>query len=209
MSEDKPIKAVLIGEECVGKTSLFYKILESEFNQEYNPTLVSDYCQRAICVDNKDHLFKLFDTPGQERFRSLNRIFINSSKIIIIVFEIDKKESFNQVDFWYNFTKEILGDDGYIIALVGNKADLYNQQEVSDEEIEKKAKELKAKFTITSAKEYDGFKKFFDDLLKDYINKYHPEECKECYTSTTKEIKFQKEQAKKRKKMFKEICIVC
>ena len=209
MSEDKPIKAILIGEECVGKTSLFYKILESEFNQEYNPTLVSDYCERAICVDNKDYLFKLFDTPGQERFHSLNRIFINSSKIIIIVFEIDKKESFNQVDFWYNFTKEILGDDGYIIALVGNKADLYNQQEVSDEEIEKKAKELKAKFTITSAKEYDGFKKFFDDLLKDYINKYHPKECKECYTSTTKEIKFQKEQAKKRKKMFKEICIVC
>ena len=152
MSEDKPIKAILIGEECVGKTSLFYKILEFEFNQEYNPTLVSDYCERAICVDNKDYLFKLFDTPGQERFRSLNRIFINSSKIIIIVFEIDKKESFNQVDFWYNFTKEILGDDGYIIALVGNKADLYNQQEVSDEEIEKKAKELKAKFTITSAK---------------------------------------------------------
>ena len=65
--------------------------------------------------------------------------------------------------------------------MVGNKADLYKQQEVSDEEIEKKAKELNAKFTITSAKEYDGFK----NLLKDYIYKYNPKECKECHTSTT------------------------
>ena len=147
--------------------------------------------------------------PGQEQYRSLNRLFINKCQIILFIFEINKKKSFNEVDFWYNLVKEVLGENGYIIALVGNKADLYNQQEVSDEEIEKKANELNAKFTITSAKENDGFKKFFDDLLKDYINKYHPKECKECYTSTTKEIKYQKEQAKKRKKMFKEICIVC
>ena len=209
MSEDKPIKAILLGEQHVGKTNLFNKVLETEFKEEYNPTVASNYCQRAICVDNKDYLFNLWDTIGDERFRSLIKAFVKDSQIILIVFEIDKKESFNQVDFWYNLVKEILGEDEYIIALVGNKADLYKQQEVSDEEIEKKAKELNAKLNITSAKEYDGFKKFFDDLLKDYINKYHPEECKECYTSTTKEIKYQKEQAKKRKKMFKEICIVC
>ena len=207
MSEDKPIKAILLGEDGVGKTNLFRMVLESEFNPEYFPSYSAEKCDRAICIDNKDYLFYLWDTPGQEKFRSLNGIFINRSHVILIVFEINKRESFNQIDFWYNLVKEILGNDGYIIALVGNKSDLYLQQEISDEEIEKKAKELKTKFIIMSAKNnYGDFKMFFDDLLKDYINKYHPEESKKCLTPTTKRIKLEKERKKKKKEFFRKIC---
>ena len=172
----------------------------------YYYTLSALFCQRAICVNNKDYLFNLWDMTGQEQYCSLNRLFINKCQIILFIFEINKKKSFNEVDFWYNLVKEVLGEDGYIIALVGNKADLYNQQEVSDEEIEKKANELNAKFTIVSAKEYDGFKKFFDDLLKDYIYKYNPKECKECHTSTTQKIKDQKERAKKKRETYRKMC---
>ena len=183
MSEDNLIKVILLGEAGVGKTNLCEISLGIKFNQEYSPTLSPNKYRGKICVDNKDYLYNLWDTPGQERFRSLTRLFINNSQIILIVFEINKKESFNQIDFWYNLVKEILGNDGNIIALVGNKADLYNQREVSDEEIEKKAKDLNAKFTVISAKnDYRDFKKFLDDLLKDYFYKYHPEEYKKSYT---------------------------
>ena len=207
MSEDKPIKVILLGEAGVGKTNIFGMVMEREFNPEYLSTISASYCVRAICVDNKDYLFYLWDTPGQEKFRSLNRIFINRSHVILIVFEINKRESFNQIDFWYNVVKEILGNDGYIIALVGNKSDLYEQQEISNEEIEKKANELKTKFIIMSAKNnYGNFKIFFDELLKDYINKYHPEESKECLTPTTKRIKLEKELKKKKRDFFRKIC---
>ena len=60
----------------------------------------------------------------------------------MIVFSKISKHSFQEIDYWYKATKEILGEDGYIIALVGNKSDLFEMQEVSDEEIEEKAKEL-------------------------------------------------------------------
>ena len=82
MSEDKPIKAILLGEQHVGKTNLFNKVLETEFKEEYNPTVASNYCQRAICVDNKDYLFNLWDTTGDERFRSLIKAFVKDSQII-------------------------------------------------------------------------------------------------------------------------------
>ena len=103
---------------------------------------------------------------------------------------MNNKNSFEQVDYWYNYTKEILGEDGYIIALVGNKSDLFESEEfLSNEVVEKKAKELNVKYKITSAlKDAEGFKKFLDELLKEYINKYHPEEYK-----GPKTIKIEKE----------------
>ena len=68
-------------------------------------------------------------------------MFIKNSKIVIIVFAINSRPSFEQIDFWYNSVKESLGNDGYITALVGNKSDLYEDPEaIPDEEMEKKAK---------------------------------------------------------------------
>ena len=125
--------------------------------------------------NDKKYIFDLWDTAGQEVYRSLNKLFVKNSKIVIIVFAINVKNSFNQIDFWYNYIKEVLGEDDYIIALVGNKADLYEEQEISDEDIEKKAKELNIKYKVTSAiKDADGFKEFLAELMNDYIKKYNP-----------------------------------
>ena len=198
MSEDNPIKAILLGEAGVGKTNLFQLINGGEFENNYNYTLTALFCQRAICVNNKDYLFNLWDVPGQEQYRSLNRLYINKCQLILFIFEINKKKSFNEVDFWYNLVKEVLGEDGYIIALVGNKADLYKQQEVSDEEIEKKAKELNVKLKITSAKnDGEGFKKFFNELLEEYINTVHSNKIKaSAYKIKEKEKKNSKNKNK-------------
>ena len=104
------------------------------------------------------------------------RAFIKESKIIIIVFAINSKESFEQIDFWLNYTKDILGSDNYIFGLVGNKSDLYEEQSISDQEIKQKADELQIKYKITSAAtDSIGFKEFLDELLAEYINKYSPQ----------------------------------
>ena len=177
MSDDRGIKVVLLGESGVGKTNLIRVAMGKPFDKNENSTISSSYFENDIVVTDKKYLYCLWDTAGQEVYRSLNKIFIKESKIVIIVFAINSKESFQQIDFWLNYTKEILGSDNYILGLVANKSDLYEVQQISDKEIEKKAEELQIKYKITSAAtDSVGFKEFLEELLKDYITKYSPEE---------------------------------
>ena len=180
MSGDRGIKVILLGESGVGKTNLIRVAMGKNFDPNENSTLTSSFFEEQISINNKNYLYCLWDTAGQEAYRSLNKIFIKGAKIVIIVFAINFQYSFEQVDFWINYTKDILGEDNYILALVGNKADLYESQQISDEEIKKKVDELKIKYKLTSASEDSlGFKEFLNDLLKDYIDKFGASEIKE------------------------------
>jgi small GTP-binding protein len=180
MSGDRGIKVILLGESGVGKTNLIRVAMGKNFDPNENSTLTSSFFEEQIAINNKNYLYCLWDTAGQEAYRSLNKIFIKEAKIVIIVFAINFQYSFEQIDFWINYTKDILGEDNYILALVGNKADLYESQQISDEEIKKKVDELKIKYKLTSASEDSlGFKEFLNDLLKDYIDKFGASEIKE------------------------------
>ena len=170
MSEKK-IKVVLIGESGVGKTNLIRVAIGESFESHTESTLSSSFFESEIIYKNKKYNYSLWDTAGQEVYRSLNKIFIMDSKIVIVVFAINNKKSYEQVDFWINYAKEILTEGNYIMALVGNKSDLYEAQQISDEEMIKKAEDNKIKFKLTSAREDPvGFTGFLEELLKDFIN---------------------------------------
>ena len=172
MTEEKRIKIVLIGESGVGKTNLISVAMGNPFQKDIEPTISSSYYEGNIIVNNKQYNYSLWDPAGQEAYRSLNKMFINGSKIILVVFAINNRESFKEVDFWVNYAKETLGQKKYVMALVGNKSDLYEEQQVPDEEIMKKGEEINAKVKITSAAEDAvGFRQFLDQLLKEYITK--------------------------------------
>ena len=197
MSESKEIKVILLGEEGVGKTNLIRVAMGGTFVKNSKTTLSSAYYDGQIDFNEKTYQYCLWDTAGQEVYRSLNKIFIKDSKIIIIVFSIIRKETFTSVDFWVNYVKEILQNDTYIMALVGNKIDLYDEQEIPDEEIEKKAKELKLKLGMTSAlTDAQGFKKFLKELLEDYIITYNPKEIPHSETFMIKNKKPKKKNEK-------------
>ena len=204
MSDDRGIKVVLLGESGVGKTNLIKVSMGKPFDKNENSTITSSYYENDITVNNKKYLYYLWDTAGQEVYRSLNKIFIKESKIIIIVFAINSKESYDQIDFWMNYSKEILGSDNYIFALVANKSDLYEHQIISDKEIVKKAEELQVKYKITSAAiDGIGFKDFLDELLIDYINKFSPPEAE---IPQRFKIGGEKEEKDKNKKKKKNCC---
>ena len=137
---DRPIKVILLGETGVGKTNLIRRAMGKDFDPDTASSLVNLYCQNEIIVDNIKYQYKLWDTAGQEKFRCLNKIFIKESKIIIIVFAINNKNSFEQIDFWLNYVKEALEKDFYLFGLVANKSDLIEQQEIEDKEIETKVR---------------------------------------------------------------------
>ena len=191
------IKVSLIGEPKVGISSLVKLVMGTKFEDTYCPAQTFD--KGTIIINNHSYSYILWDPYGIQRNRPLNKLFIKDAQIVLIIFAINNKKSFEEVDYWYKYVIDIIGtSDDYIIALVGNKSDLNEQQEVSNEEIEKKAKELNVKLKITSAKN-DGeeFKKFFNELLEEYINTVHSNKIKaSAYKITEKEKKDSKNKNK-------------
>ena len=118
----------------------------------------------------------------------MNQIFIKVSKIVIVVFAIVDQQSFNEIEFWINYVKEVLGKEKYILALVAKKSDLYEEQVISDDAIIKITKEYKIKFVITSVfTDADGFRLFVNELIKDYIELIRVDGVKELNFKLIKE----------------------
>ena len=125
---------------------------------------------RNLKYGDKIYKINLWDTAGQEKYHSLTKIFLNEAKIAFIVYSIDDINSYKKVDFWYDLVKESCGD--VLIALIGNKKDLYEQEEVNEEEAIQKAKSLNVEFGLTSALEEDtGFDEIIDKMVKKYVQK--------------------------------------
>ena len=131
-------KFALIGDSSVGKTSIFRKISTGNFSDENIATIGTD--KRTINytdidvdikgqIEKKSFEISLFDTAGQERFRSITKNYIKGSDGIILIYDITNKESFDHVETWLGNIKEILSDwkaSNYLIMLLGNKLDLVN-----------------------------------------------------------------------------------
>ena len=182
MDGSKGIKIILLGESGVGKTNLINVACGRSFDPDSNSNVVSSFSESFFEHENKKYIFNLWDTAGQERYRSLNKIFIKGSKIVMVVFAIDNQISFEQVEYWINYTNKILSGEKYILALIANKSDLFEEQVIADEDIAKKAKEYNIKYIITSACcDAAGFISFINELILDYIKIIGPEAAKDLY----------------------------
>ena len=167
--KDDTIKIILLGASGVGKTNLINVFLGLEFN-EYTESNSASSFEQSINYKDKTYIYYIWDTAGQEKYRAVNKIFIRGAKIVLIVYAIDNRNSFNEVDYWINMVKESLPDGKYIMALVANKIDLYEKQVVIDEEGENAAKKYGIEFITASALTgADLFKNFINKLIINYI----------------------------------------
>ena len=165
------IKVILIGESGVGKTSIIRVSNGEQFNEDEHSNLSVSFYRKQMNFENKSYTLELWDTIGQENLRVINTLFYNNSRIVIFVYDITSKESFNNLSFWIEEVKKQIGNNGYVKAIIGNKIDLYLKEAVNEEEAENLAKEINAKFYRMSAKEDDKKKieKFFEELICEYI----------------------------------------
>ena len=164
------IKVILLGESGTGKTSLINAAIGNEFSSDPNLTISSNFFTKKFIKKKKKYNLNIWDTAGQEAYRSLTKLFIKNTKIVIFVYAIDSKFSFESLkSYWVSLGKEILGDEA-IYGLVGNKSDLYKQEQVPDIDASNYAEEIGAKFALTSAKKNkEGFSNYLEELLDDYI----------------------------------------
>ena len=173
MDNNEPIKVILLGESGVGKTNLINVVVGRSFNEESLSTQSCYYSESRFTYKDKTYFYNLWDTAGQEQYRCLNRIFLQKGKIILLVYSIDNETSFKEIDFWMNYVNENLGDEKYILALIANKSDLYEDQKVPDNLGREFAEKNNIKFSITSAKTNSAqFKKFLIELLQEYIDSF-------------------------------------
>ena len=144
MSELK-CKVIVIGDSAVGKTTFISRLID-RFEENAASTFGVSYVTKEIKIDDNLVHFDIWDTAGQEKYHSVNRLFYLESKICIIVYDITNRTSFdNACNFWYKeITNEI--NDSIIIGLAGNKSDLYSMEEVKEEEAINYAKEKKYYF---------------------------------------------------------------
>ena len=171
----KGIKIILLGESGVGKTNLINVATGEEFEQNSMSSSSGAYKEGVYISSNKKKYdYNLWDTAGQEAYRSLNKIFIKNSKIVIFVYAIDNEPSFKELKYWIELAKSELGE-GFIMGIVGNKIDLYEEQQVKEEVAMDYATKLNIKFKTTSAlTDPLGFKSFLEELIVDYIKTIDP-----------------------------------
>ena len=161
----------LIGNICVGKTSLLARYADNSFKESYANTIGVDF--RVITLKYKDIIAKvhIWDTAGNERFKSITINYYRSSHGFIYVYDITSKESFENLDIWINLTNENCGTNA-INFLVGNKSDLEKEREVTKEEGEEFAKKYDLIFIETSAKNNDNVGKLFEFFTYKLIEYY-------------------------------------
>ena len=165
------VKTIFLGEAGVGKTSLIKAAIDEKFDANEKTTGTSSFIEKSIKIDKKYYLIKLWDTIGQEKYRTLTKIFYKGSKIVILVYDITRAKTFEELNFWIDEVKNSLGDEP-VYGIVGNKSDMYENEEINEEKARQFAFEKEIKFKLVSAKDNPkDFQLFLEELLKDYIEK--------------------------------------
>ena len=165
------IKVILLGESGVGKTNLINISQGKPFNPNSVSSISSSYSQATMTYKDKEYEYVLWDTAGQESYRSLNQLFMKNAKVVIFVYSIDNKNSFEELSYWVEAAQNEV--EGFCVkGIVGNKSDLFDKQKVKDEEAEEFAAKVGIKIKFTSAlSDPNSFISFLKELIIDYINK--------------------------------------
>ena len=164
-------KVVLVGDTGVGKTCIIQRYVNNNYDENTESTVASTYTYKVLQYPKyqKSISFDIWDTAGQEIYRALAKNFYLNASIGILVYDIKRQSSFDNIkNYWYDQLKES-GEENMILGIAGNKCDLFNEEEVDEEEAKKFAKSIGAVFKLTSCKESIGIDELFSECGKRYL----------------------------------------
>ena len=165
------VKTVLLGESGVGKSCIILRYINGIFSSTHSSTILSTFSSKKIKFDENTLItLNIWDTAGQEKFRAITKINYQDAAVIILVFDLTNKTSFNVIkDYWYPQVKEN-APENVILVLVAAKCDLEDRYEVDLNEAENYAKEIDAIFKKTSALDNIGINELFQEIGKKILS---------------------------------------
>ena len=167
---DEEYKILLLGDSTVGKTSSIIRYIDNTFDENGSSTVGVDVRYKDIFKNNKKIRLKIWDTAGQERFRSMTNNYLTGTQGIILVFDIINKESFEKLKYWLRSVKEAFPEGNVEIIIIGNKIDLKDKREISEDTIKKFGEKNNIEVFNASAKTGEGVGKAFECLINKLFN---------------------------------------
>lgn len=156
-------KIIFVGDAGVGKTTIIARIMDSPFNEVYEPSIGVDFMSKIIKYRGQNIKLQIWDTAGQEKYKGLIPSYVRNSSIVFLVYDISVKSSFDNIPKWISFIRSI---ENTTLVLCGNKIDL-EKREVTKEEGEALAQKEGIAFFETSAKTAEGIKNMFYSAVSD------------------------------------------
>ena len=164
-------KVLILGDSFVGKTNMLKRFLNDEFDMNTKETVGVEFGSKNFILGEKKDIIKaqIWDTAGQERYRSVTKAYYKGAKGALLVYDITRKSTFENIDNWL-IDLRTNADKDILILLIGNKSDLSDKREISEEEARTKAEQYNIAFLETSAKSGDNIDKAFTQLIEQVYN---------------------------------------
>ena len=167
MSANYVIKLLTLGETEVGKTSIVLRYSDDKFHEDKIATIGIDFKIKIIRKGNEVIKVSIYDTAGEERFKTLIKHYYRGANGILLIFDLTKKSTFDKLNFWLEDLRQNSDNiDNLYIHLIGNKNDLEEQRAISFEEATNFAKKNKLPYMEVSAKTGKNIKNLFDEVIK-------------------------------------------
>lgn len=164
----RSLKVVLVGDTKVGKSCILSRFVQGTFDRDIPATIGAAFFTKVLTTSNGNVRLQLWDTAGQEKFRSLIPVYFRNAIGSLVVFDLTNRNSFENLDVWIGTFKEFAGDET-IIVIVGNKCDLKNEIKVSDDEVKKWTESHGYLYFCVSANTGEGLSDLFDALSRELI----------------------------------------
>ncbi|KRX75472.1 Ras-related protein Rab-2 [Trichinella sp. T6] len=163
-------KYIIIGDTGVGKSCLLLQFTDKRFQPVHDLTIGVEFGARMITIDGKQIKLQIWDTAGQESFRSITRSYYRGAAGALLVYDITRRDTFNHLTSWLEDARQH-SNSNMVIMLIGNKSDLEARRDVKREEGEAFAREHGLIFMETSAKTAANVEEAFIDTAKEICRK--------------------------------------
>lgn len=164
------LKYIIIGDASVGKSNILLKYAHNQFKSEYQLTIGVEFGAKNIKIKDKIYRIQIWDTAGQENFRSITRAYYKNSVCALVVYDITSRQSFENVKEWIEDCKS-QSPNTIMMVLVGNKIDLQSNRAVSRGQGEEFAKMNGMPFFETSAKSGECIEDIFTNTAMEIAHK--------------------------------------